>query len=499
MKNKKLLAIFLLALLLRIFRLGAIPQGFHADEARVGWNAYSILKTGDDDKGNRFALYYNTFGDYRPTGIFYATIPSVLIFGRNEFAVRLPSALIGALTVFPLYYLSLLITKNRKIALISSLILAILPWHIATSRSTSEVVISCFLILSSLVLLADKKVRLAFLFLATSFFFYHSARGVGPLITLSWIIFLRQNSKKVLIGFALTTLLAISLLLSRGGQARFNQVKLSSPSPRNILIEYFSYLNPNFFLGDTTKPFRYTTPGAGIVSIPIFILFAAGLLVIIKSNQNLVLILLFLLGPIPASLTLEDSPNLHRSFFMLPFFAIIAAIGLHYFLKNRSLVVGKIMVVGVALSLFNFFLLYNTSSSTYQYRNPQTKELALYLNEVAKNYDKIYVTNEPDSPYPWYAFFNKIKPPEINSQLQKQNAGRWEYQNIIWDNTRCSAGRAFDEAKKDNSLTKIMVIDNGMCSKGGFERENPEARVIKEFNYTKDTAFRIWEYIPTRI
>src|SRR3989344_1914413 len=102
-KNKYLLFIFLLALFLRVWQLGTVPDGFHIDEVKVGWNAYSILKTGLDDRGNSLALYYNSFGDFRPTGIFYITIPSILLFGKNEFAVRFPSALLGALTVFPLY------------------------------------------------------------------------------------------------------------------------------------------------------------------------------------------------------------------------------------------------------------------------------------------------------------------------------------------------------------------------------------------------------------
>ena len=42
-----------------------------------------MLKTGADDKGNKFSLYYNTFGDYRPTGIFYFTMPSIYVFGEK--------------------------------------------------------------------------------------------------------------------------------------------------------------------------------------------------------------------------------------------------------------------------------------------------------------------------------------------------------------------------------------------------------------------------------
>src|SRR5260221_6128273 len=149
---KLLVIIFILALFLRLYKLDQFPLGFHVDEAKVAWESFSILKTARDDHGNFLALYYNSFGDYRPTGIFYATIPSLILFGRTNFAVRFPSALFGALTIFPVYFLALTITKNKSVAFISALLLAIIPWDIATSRAPSEVVISCFLILFSLAL-----------------------------------------------------------------------------------------------------------------------------------------------------------------------------------------------------------------------------------------------------------------------------------------------------------------------------------------------------------
>src|SRR6266404_3360144 len=127
---KLLIVIFILALFLRIYNLGMFPLGFHVDEAKVAWEAISIMKTGKDDHGNLLALYYNSFGDYRPTGIFYTAIPFLFLFGRTIFAVRFSGALFGALTVFPIYFISLIITRNKKVSFISSLILTIIPWSI---------------------------------------------------------------------------------------------------------------------------------------------------------------------------------------------------------------------------------------------------------------------------------------------------------------------------------------------------------------------------------
>ncbi len=502
-----LVIIFALALFIRLFQLNTFPLGFHVDEAKVAWESLSILKTGRDDHGNLFNLYYNSFGDYRPTGIFYTTIPSLILFGRTNFAVRFPSALIGALTVFPIYFFTLqVLRKNKKpdekdnhVALIASFILAIIPWHIATSRATSEVVISCFLILTSLTLLA-KKPKLSFVVLTLSFLFYHSARIMGPILMLVWITFLWENlnKKTVIKGFLIISFISLALLLSPTGLARYSQVKLSRPTIRNIFIDYSSYFDPNFLIGDLAKPFRYTTGNVGIVSIPIFITFLFGIYTILKSNKNRIVILLFALGPIPASLTLEDSPNLHRAFFMLPFLVIIAGIGLHRLNENHKIIF-KLFMLSIIITFITFTINYlnTTQNFAFGYRDPQTKSLALYIADVQKNYDRIFVTNDPDSPYPWYAFFNKLEPSDINNSLGKSVDGKWQFENIVWSNTRCPAAEAFDLALKDKSLTKIMVVDNGACFTD-FNRIHSSVKIIKEFNYNGKVNYRVWEYSPIR-
>src|SRR3989344_6714089 len=122
-----LLLIILLAGFLRLYRLDSYPVGFHIDEASLGYNGYSMLKTGKDEHGNRFPLYIDMFGDNRPSGYHYLTIAPVAIFGLNEFATRLPGALFGSITVFAIFFLTLSIFQNRKLGLLTALFLAISP------------------------------------------------------------------------------------------------------------------------------------------------------------------------------------------------------------------------------------------------------------------------------------------------------------------------------------------------------------------------------------
>src|SRR5437016_2654950 len=84
--------IFSLAFFLRVYKLGDVPTGFHRDEAYLGYNAYSILKTGKDISGNMLPLHLKSFL-YSPAGYSYFSIPFIVLFGLNEFAIRFPSAI----------------------------------------------------------------------------------------------------------------------------------------------------------------------------------------------------------------------------------------------------------------------------------------------------------------------------------------------------------------------------------------------------------------------
>jgi len=58
-------AIFALAVYLRLFQFGEVPNGLYQDETAIGFNAYSILETGKDEYGKDFPLYFRSFGDYK--------------------------------------------------------------------------------------------------------------------------------------------------------------------------------------------------------------------------------------------------------------------------------------------------------------------------------------------------------------------------------------------------------------------------------------------------
>ena len=120
--NTKVLvvAIVFLAAILRLWQLGAVPISPDWDEASLGYNAYSILKTGKDEYGNFLPVVLRSFDDYKPALYAYLIIPFITLFDLSVLAVRLPSALIGIFTVALTYFFVVEIIKRKEMALLSS-------------------------------------------------------------------------------------------------------------------------------------------------------------------------------------------------------------------------------------------------------------------------------------------------------------------------------------------------------------------------------------------
>ena len=167
---KKIIILFFILTLgisLRLFRLDSRPLGFTWDEAALGYSAYSLLKTGRDEHKQALPIIFKSFGDYKPGLYVYLTVPSIASLGLNEFATRLPSALMGTILVIVIY----LWTKNLWI----TGLLALNPWAIHFSRGAWESNVSLTLTVLGVVLLIKKRWLLSALFLGLTFWTYQGA------------------------------------------------------------------------------------------------------------------------------------------------------------------------------------------------------------------------------------------------------------------------------------------------------------------------------------
>ena len=72
--SRSILIVIILAIIIRFAGLSVLPPALNRDEAAIGWNAYSLLKTGKDEHGIKWPLNFKSIGDYKMPGYIYATI-----------------------------------------------------------------------------------------------------------------------------------------------------------------------------------------------------------------------------------------------------------------------------------------------------------------------------------------------------------------------------------------------------------------------------------------
>ena len=145
-----LLLILVLAGILRLAKLDQVPPGLHVDEAANAWNAYTLLKTGMDQHGVRWPVFYTrAFGENRSVSYVYALLPFQALGGMNVWTTRLPSAVGGILTVLLIYFVGARLFGNNT-GLVAAAMLAISPWHAQISRLGLEASLSPLLIIGSL-------------------------------------------------------------------------------------------------------------------------------------------------------------------------------------------------------------------------------------------------------------------------------------------------------------------------------------------------------------
>ncbi|MEK7129777.1 MAG: hypothetical protein AAB803_02045 [Patescibacteria group bacterium] len=229
-----LLAILLLAAFLRLYKISEVPPGVNRDEASIGYTAYSLLQTGKDEYGRTFPLSFQSFGDWKLPLYIYTTVPFVKLFGLNELAVRLPSAIAGIMTVLLTYLLVLELFEGKKsfighwvlssgfLAILSALFLALSPWHIHLSRVESESNVAVFLtVAATLFFLKGLKQKPIFVALslplfALTYYTYHGNHVFTTLFLIGLCVLYHKQipRTKIVIGSALLSIVLVLIILS---------------------------------------------------------------------------------------------------------------------------------------------------------------------------------------------------------------------------------------------------------------------------------------------
>jgi 4-amino-4-deoxy-L-arabinose transferase-like glycosyltransferase len=191
--------IILLAIVIRFSQLTSVPPSLYWEEAALGYDAFSILKTGKDHHGHPFPVVaFESFGDYKPSLYFYAIVPFIAVLNNPELAVRMPSATAGVLIVIGVGCIAFSLFKKNGTSLekaclaqlLAMLVTAVSPWAIQFSRAGWEVNLATCLLLWGVYfgIFHETKQKwlklLAYFLLGLSMYTYHAARIIAPFLAL---------------------------------------------------------------------------------------------------------------------------------------------------------------------------------------------------------------------------------------------------------------------------------------------------------------------------
>jgi len=488
-----LIGILLLASLLRFYKLDTIPHGLYIDEVSIGYNAYTILTKGADEYGVSYPLFFKAFGEYKMPVAVYLTSASMAVFGKSEFAVRFPSALLGTISVLLLYFLVRILFKDNRTAIVSAFLLAISPWHIQFSRGGFEANIALFFYLLGAVFFLQYRHRRQIMFLilsvfcfVTTIYTYNAYKVIAPLTIIFVILNSFQHLRRSRNKFGMTQLFVVCLsllivllpvLLFSGGNNRFLEASAFSEYTRLPLVQkimiypmlyfknYLSFFSLPFLFVTNDGFGRHTIEGMGPLfrwESP-FLLF--GFFALFKQRKEFfakTIWFLLLVAPMAAALTLP-SPHALRSLLLVVPLTILTAYGIVTLWMQKSRVI-KIVVLGIALfavyecSLYLHLYYVHYPSRTALDWGGEYKQVILEAQKQQKQYSHI-VINSSIGMIPSYSNFYdpSLKYEFVGYNWQKPAA--WKGEKVLYI-TPEDVTKDYNFAKTPHTHLKNIYFSN---------------------------------------
>lgn len=473
-----LIVLFAVAFTLRVYKLENIPSGAHADEASWGYNAYSILKTGKDEHGVRYPLIFKAFGDQKLPAYIYSLVPSVKLFGLNNFAVRFPSVLAGSLLTIFIFMLLLQFGFSMPLSFLGALTAAVSPWNISLSRlfgHDSNLALLFFMI-GLFFALKSVKARKVFpfvvsgVFLGLTWYSYVAYRFITPITMIVFsIVYLRQekNIKRYLVALFGTFFIVVFpltiLSFSGQGTARFGQISLTQQVGKVLEInesrtfctdnlpKIFCYLNANkiesissalvyryvrtfsptylFLDGDNNSKF-HNVNNYGLFYLMLLPFYLAGFVYFSnrlfngKLNKHEAFVLLgLILSPLPA--VLVDETQKIRLSGLFPFLIAFITYGIaqtyEYLKKFLNAKIYYFIIIFATIIFTAAFMINFTAVHVARYESSfgnYIPKLMRYIDGQNKE-TQIYIRSITEG-IMYYSYFTKVDPVVFQKSVVRQ-------------------------------------------------------------------------------
>lgn len=482
-KHLPLIIILVFALFVRVFRINEAPARLTHDEMSIGYNAYSIVKTGRDEWGRAWPLSFEAFGDHKLPGYIYAVVPFVASLGLTIEALKLPSIISGLAIVIFSYLIALKISNNKVAAIATALTLSFSPWSIHLSRMALESNLALAFFTGGLFFALSifdkqtsrKKLFAAGLLFALSAYTYIAFRltSLVSLITLSALNFKDQLKFKktafVWFGFLILLVPLVPQLLGKSGSARFAQVSvfndegieskvveqrnfcfLQNPNllpkvckvlfnkygylTEKVATNYLSFLLPSFLFLEGDKLEYLNDPDFAqflLVMMP-FYLIGLFKLATKKTPASLFVLAVFFISPLASALA--GPPQIVRGSALLPIVAILIGLGfsacLDLIKKQQFKVVfvstlTLILLVSFGQYFISYQYVYSARSENYIY--PLDQRTVEYLNSKEQDFDTIYISNHFPDAHILLAFYQKIDPTYYQANITRPSSDNFGF------------------------------------------------------------------------
>lgn len=399
--------------MLRLWNLDSLPQEIHRDEAAIGYNAYSLLHSGQDEYGQPWPINFRSFGDYKLPGLIYTTIPFIHFFDLHVWVLRLPTALYAIFTIPLTYFFARSLGLHRKTSLIATVLVTFSFWHISQARNVYEPMIGLFFSTLTITAWLNAQKKQAWYFLAIISYalgsLYYNLPWLYLPIALAALSLLYYGKgivtkKAVLVSYAVV--LAVFMMIgvsvfstsaTKSSVTLFNNPDLAqlasdslyvslvggTPSRVARLLEqpysfmvltgikgYLSAFNPAYIFstGDGNAWHNLRSIHLGNSNPALALALLAGVVVIIrnfrkKTYQHVAALLL--LSPLISATTI-DSPITNRLLDFHMMILIISAIGIHTLIEHSKHFIGKISII-LFLGLYLYFFILFATRYFYTY------------------------------------------------------------------------------------------------------------------------------------
>lgn len=470
-----LILILLFAFWVRIYNLSNNPSELFSDEITQVLSTRSLIETGKDINGEKNLFLYNKIKLGTPIYGYLAAI-STYIFGNNPFAIRLPAALSGTMSIFLIYLISFNITKSKLSALFAAFIGSITPWGIFFSRigwepalTSTFLLISIYFLIKAIEKNSYINLMLGFIFSALSFYASDTLTLFSPLFLITILAINHKFVLKNLAKFIVPSIMFILIVTP------FVYVSLTNPLKNDRAIKlstfrtgvnydnfniftknYLAHYKYNFLFKTGDPNLRHGTGTDGVLYPAILPFITIGLLLIFRNykHKNYLLLIFWLLYfPLGGSLTNDGVPHATRTLIGWPLFTIITAVGIHETIK---ITVNKNLRRLIILS-FSIFLLFN-------------------FNKFYKNYFHIYpITSQSWWEYGQKQVYEEVKKITIgNESLCLGNIDYWheETLNHYYFGYEYNYKILYDTNNPNCLKSEILVLSSSIANPVNYKLES---------------------------